>query len=452
MGTRLIILGAAGDLTSRYLIPAIASLHQNGEILISGPILGVSLDEWDTEQFRAHIAEHLKKHASDLPEEVRTRTVASLEYRRADITDREELKLCLGDPSEPIALYLALPPKIAGKVIRTLQDISLPAGSRIVAEKPFGHDLASAQELNELLHNIFQEKSVYRIDHFLGKQTVQNVLGLRFANRVFESLWSRDHIEHVEITWDETIALEGRANYYDSSGALKDMVQNHLLQLLCLVAMEAPLSFNERDFRDKKVDVLRAVRQFSPEEVVRHTVRGRYTKGKIDDRTIPNYTDESGVDPARKTETYASCTLFIDNWRWAGVPFVLRTGKAIGQNRHDIVIHFRPVPHLAFEESAPQSNLLRLRLNPDRMELGVNINGPGNPFDLERIGLNAELAPQELSAYARLLMDLFEGNAVLSIRGDEAEESWRIVEPILAVWKNDTVPLRDYPAGSDGPA
>jgi glucose-6-phosphate 1-dehydrogenase len=350
-----------------------------------------------------------------------------------------------------VAVYLALPPAVFEGVIRGLAAIELPAESRIVVEKPFGHDLASARALNELIHPTFPERSVFRIDHFLGKQTAQNVLGLRFANRVFEYLWNRDHIERVEIVWDETVALEGRAGYYDHSGALKDMVQNHLLQLLCLVGMEAPVSFDERDFRDRKVEVLRAVRRLSPDEVARHTVRARYTAGRVDDAAVPDYVAEPGVDAGRGTETFARTTLFIDNWRWAGVPFVLRTGKALAADRHEIVVHYRPVPHLPFEKESPAANVLRLRLNPDRMELGVNINGPGDPFDLERVDLAAELAPQDQSAYARLLLDILDGNAVLSIRGDEAEESWRIVEPILAGWDAGVVPLGEYPAGSGGP-
>ncbi len=211
------------------------------------------------------------------------------------------------------------------------------------------------------------------------------------------------------------------------------------------------MSFDERDFRDRKVDVLRAVRRFTPDEVARHAVRARYTAGRIGDRDVPNYVNEPGVDAARQTETFARVTLLIDNWRWAGVPFVLRTGKALAEARNEIVVHFRPVPHLPFGKESPAANVLRLRLNPDRMELGVNINGPGDPFDLERASLDAELAPQELSAYARLLLDIFDGNAVLSIRGDEAEESWRIVEPILEGWSAGSVPMGEYPAGTTGP-
>jgi glucose-6-phosphate 1-dehydrogenase len=451
MPIRFVILGATGDLTARYLVPALAALREQETLPLTGPIIGVGQEPWDTPTFRRHIAERLERHAGHLPASAREATVADLEYRQADVTDPAELGAVIGAGTDPVAVYLALPPTVFDGVLRGLAALKLPKHSRIVIEKPFGHDLASARELNDLIRPAFPERSVFRIDHFLGKQTAQNVLGVRFANRVFEYLWNRDHIESIEIAWDETVALEGRAGYYDRAGALKDMVQNHLLQLLCLVAMEAPVSFDERDFRDRKVDVLRAVRRFSPDEVARHTVRARYAAGRVGDRGVPNYADEPGVDAARQTETFAAVTLFIDNWRWAGVPFVLRTGKALAAARNEIVVRFRPVPHLPFEKGPTAANVLRLRLNPDRMELGVNINGPGDPFELERVEMDAELAPQSLSAYGRLLLDIFDGNAVLSIRGDEAEESWRIVEPILDGWAAGAVPLGEYAAGSRGP-
>ena len=451
MATQLVILGATGDLTSRYLVPALADLKHQADPPLAGQVIGVGLESWDTAQFRRHLAEQMEHDAAHLPASARDATIQCLDYRQADVTDPAQLAEVLGQPDAPLAVYLALPPEVSAKVIQALAHVNLPEDSRIVIEKPFGHDLDSAKALNDLILPNFPEQSVYRIDHFLGKQTVQNVLGLRFANRVFEYLWNRDHIERVEITWDETVALEGRAGYYDHAGALRDMVQNHLLQLLCLVAMEVPASFSERDFRDRKLDVLRSVRKYTSEEVAAHTVRARYDAGQIGDRTIPNYVDEPGVDPDRQTETFARVELMIDNWRWAGVPFVLRTGKALGTELQEILVKFRPIPIMPFGGAPPASNALRLRLNPDRMELGVNINGPGDPFDLEWVGLEAELAPQESSAYARLLLDIIEGNPVLSIRGDEAEEAWRIVEPILDAWGAGKVPMSSYPAGSDGP-
>ena len=272
---------------------------------------------------------------------------------------------------------------------------------------------------------------------------------MRFANRVFEPLWSHQHIERVELYWDETLALEGRASYYDTAGALRDVVQNHLLQLLCLIAMEPPVTFDERNLRDRKLDVLRAVRRLSPKEVERRTVRARYGAGRIGGRDIPAYVEEESVDPARETETFAQVTLMIDNWRWAGVPFVLHTGKALGNERFEVAVRLKPVSHLLFGHE-PLPNVLTLQLVPDRVALTVNINGPGDPFDLERIELDAELAGQDLPPYGRLLSDILEGHPTFSIRGDEAEEAWRIVEPILEGWAQGLVPLLEYPAGSDG--
>lgn len=450
MATRFVILGATGDLTSRYLSPALAKLIETDQFPVD-TIVAVGREDWDNDKFRRHIGERLDQFAKNCSEESRKKTVESMQYRQADVTDPADLKRAIGDTDGPVAVYLALPPSIFEPVVEALAELNLPEDSRIVVEKPFGDDLQSAEKLNRLLRPVFPEKSIFRIDHFLGMQTVQNVLGLRFANRVFEYLWNRDHIEQIEIVWDETVALEGRAGYYDNSGALKDMIQNHLLQLLCVVAMDAPVKFAERDFRDKKVEVLRAVRALSRDEVIRHSHRARYTAGKVGDNELPDYTAEEGVNPDKMTETFAQTTLFIDNWRWAGVPFVLRTGKAMAKDRHEILVRFRRVPFLPFEDSCPEPNQLRLSLDPDRMCLDININGANNPFALETVSLHKELLPQELSAYARLLLDLFEGNAVLSIRGDEAEESWRIVEPIIAAWRENAVPMLEYPAGSAGP-
>jgi glucose-6-phosphate 1-dehydrogenase len=337
-------------------------------------------------------------------------------------------------------------------VIRAVHAARPTEGSRILIEKPFGEDLASAKRLNGLLHENFAEEAVYRIDHFLHRQTFQNVLGLRFANRVFEPLWHRDHIERVEIRWDETVALEGRAGYYDQAGALLDMIQNHLLQLACLVGMEPPTSMGADDLRNGKAAFLRAVRRMSPGEVAKQTLRARYTAGGEPGRERPAYVDEEGVDPARGTETFAEVRLEVDNERWAGVPFVLRTGKALARDRREIVVVYRELSDSPFEvEVRPVPNRLRFEITPDRLALDVNVNGAGDPFDLEQLELDADLSQDELPAYSRLLLDALEGDPTLSIRDDEAEESWRIVEPILAAWQAGASPLLEYAAGSDGP-
>ena len=449
---RILILGATGDLTHRYLLPALARLGEAGRLPDGLKVSGLARDDWDTEAFRRHTEERLAAHAGDIAEEARSGLVETLEYHRADVTDREQVKEAFGGSDEPAVAYLALPPGIFAPTIEALVDAGLPKGSRVVMEKPFGEDLESARALNESLHEAFPEEAAFRVDHFLALQTVQNILGLRFANRVFEPVWNHDHVEAVEITWDETLALEGRASYYDATGALKDMIQNHLLQLLCLVGMEPPASLNERDLRDRKVDVLRAVRRLSPEEVKHRTARARYAAGRLGDQEVPAYRDEEGVDPERGTETFAEVALSIDNWRWSGVPFVLRTGKALARDRKEISIHFKPVPHLTFgQEREPRPNVLRLRLEPDGVGLRVNINGTGDPFDLQSVELDAELAPQGIPAYGRLLLAVLDGDPTLSIRADEAEESWRIVEPILDSWNKGRVPILEYPAGSEVP-
>ncbi|MFD0330834.1 hypothetical protein ACFQZC_28170 [Streptacidiphilus monticola] len=281
--------------------------------------------------------------------------------------------------------------------------------------------------------------------------TVQNLLGSRLANRVLEPIWNSTHIAEIDIVWDETLALEGRAGYYDGVGALKDMLQNHLLQLLCLVAMEPPVSLDERDLRNRKVDVLRSVRPLTESDVLRRTRRARYTAGRIGGRDVPSYVDEDGVDPARRTETFAEVELELDSWRWAGTVFRLRSGKALGADRKEVAVRFRAVPHLPFgdEEEAPP-NLLRFGLDPE--DLTFHLTGTGShTHTLAPLTLSARMEPPELPAYGRLLLDVLTGNPALSIRGDEAEEAWRILTPVLTAWSQGLVPLDEYPAGSDGP-
>jgi glucose-6-phosphate 1-dehydrogenase len=452
-----VIFGATGDLTARYLIPALAQLYEAGKLPSGIRITGVDRREWQNNEdgFRRFVLESLDRHANNVSAAVRAKlAVEILDYRQADVTDGESVARALEMLQEPILAYLALPPPVFAPTIEALKRAGLPEGSRVAIEKPFGENLESAQMLNRLLHEFLPEKAVFRIDHFLAWQPFPAIMGLRFANGIFEPLWNHHYIERVEIVWDETLALEGRAGYFDSAGAFKDLIQNHLLQLLCLTAMEAPIALHRGNLRDRKMDVLRAIRQLSPEEVQGQTVRARYGSGKIGEKSIPAYAEEEGVDPERETETFAQVTLTIDNLRWAGVPFVLRAGKALERDRGEIAIHFKPVPHLAFQRAGdPQPNVLRLQLSPDRIALNVNVNGPYDPFDLEQIELSADFAPQNFfSAYERLFLDLLEGNTTLFIRADEAEESWRVVKPILENWENGRVPLLEYPAGSRGPA
>ena len=455
---RIVIFGATGDLTGRYLVPALTKLYAAGKLPEGLKVTGVDRRGWedgdDEAGFRRLMLESLERHAASVPAETRDSMVDEvLEYRRADVTDAESVISALGPLTGPVLAYLALPPAVFAPTIEALKAAGLPEGSRVAVEKPFGVDLESAQKLNRMLHEFLPEAAIFRVDHFLAWQPFPTIMGLRFANGIFEPLWDRNYIERVEILWEETLALEGRAGYFDRAGAFKDMVQNHLLQLLCLTAMEAPTALHRRNLRDRKVDLLRAVRRLTPEEAREQTVRARYGAGEIGGQSIPAYADEEGVDPGRETETYAEVTLSIDNLRWAGVPFVLRAGKALGGFRGEIAVHFKPVPHLAFQRADdPRPNVLRVRLGPNRVTLNMNINGPYDPFDLKQIELSADLAPQEFfAAYEALFLDLLEGNPTLFVRADEAEESWRVSEPILDAWAKGLVPLLEYPAGSSGP-
>lgn len=448
---RLVILGAGGDLTGRLLLPALASLLASGTAPPRLQVTGVGRDDWTDEQFRQRSKVLLEQHASHVDPRARDRLVEALTYRRADVTWARPLSEVFSD-EQPCAVYLALPNTVFAATCQALATVGLAPGSVLVVEKPFGTSLQDASDLNALVTDVVPEDHVFRVDHFLAKQTIVNLLGLRFANRVFEPLWNNTHIEAVDIIFDETLGLEGRAGYYDHAGALRDMLQNHLLQVLALIAMEPPTSMHERDLRDRKHDALRAVHwnAGAPEAT---SVRARYTSGTVAGHPLPSYVDEAGVDAERQTETYAEVVLQIDNWRWAGVPFRLRSGKALERQRQEVVITFKPVPHLPFAAgSGVPNNQLRLRLKPDTVSLDINVNGPGDPFDLDRAALSLSLPDHELEPYALLLADIFCGDPTLSIRADEAEESWRIVEPILATWAQGRVPLEEYPAGSAGPA
>jgi glucose-6-phosphate 1-dehydrogenase len=449
MINRLAVFGATGDLTARYLLPGLAALRATRHLGDDLQVTGVGREEWDSGQFQQWAAAQLARHAGEFPASARQAVVSALHYHQADVADSASVAPIISGDG-PVAAYLALPPGVFPTAVSALYEAGLPAGSRIVLEKPFGDGLRNAVELNRLLTRLVPEEAVFRVDHFLAMTTVQNMLGTRLANRVLEPIWNCTHIAEVDIVWEESLALEGRASYYDGVGALKDMVQNHLLQLLCLVAMEPPFSLGERDLRDRKRDVLRAVRRLSDADVVRHTRRARYLAGQLGDRDIPAYTDEAGVDPGHRTETFAEVELQIDNWRWAGTIFRLRTGKALRRDHKEVAVRFKPVPHLPFGHAGQAlPNVLRFGLAPETVTL--ELTGMGTRT-LAPLTLTARLdQADELPAYGRLLLDVLDGNAALAIRGDEAEEAWRVVAPILAAWSKDLVPLEEYPAGSDGP-
>jgi glucose-6-phosphate 1-dehydrogenase len=453
---RLVIFGGTGDLMARYLLPGLGALHAAGLLSERFAVTAAGREDWDSGRFRGWAAKQLDRHAPHLPAAARQAVVSGLSYHQADVRDPGSVKAAVeatgSAESVPVAAYLALPPPVFPDAVRALAAAGLPEGSRIVLEKPFGEDLASAASLNRLLAGTMSEQEVFRVDHFLAMTTVQNVLGFRMANRVIEPIWNSGHIAEVDIVWEEPLALEGRAVYYDGVGALKDMVQNHLLQLLCLIAMEPPVSLGERDLRDRKVDVLRSVRPLTAEDAVRTSRRARYSAGRVGDRQIPAYVDEDGVDPALSTETFAELSLEIENWRWLGTRFRIRTGKALARDRKEVIVRFREVPHTlaggAGAEAPP--NVLRFGLEPE--SLALELSGVG-----ARVGeiapqtLTAALDPPELPAYGQLLLGVLSGDVALSIRGDEAEQSWRVVSPVLDAWSSGLVPMEEYPAGSHGP-
>ena len=451
MISRLAIFGATGDLTARYLLPGLAALHAAGHLGDGFILTGAAREGVDSAEFQRWAAAQLDRHAGRLPTSARQAIVSASRYQRADVTDPASVAAVIaGD--EPLAAYLALPPAVFPAAVTAIHEAGLPPGSRIVLEKPFGEDLDSAVELNRLLAETVPEQAVFRVDHFLAMTTVQNVLGTRLANRVLEPIWNAAHIAEVDIVWEESLALEGRAGYYDRAGALKDMLQNHLLQLLCLVAMEPPISLGERDLRDRKMDVLRSVRPLTDADVTRRTRRARYAAGRIGDRQVPAYVDEEGVDPARRTETFAEVELELDNWRWPGTIFRLRTGKALRRDRKEVAVRFRPVPHLPFGHTGEElPNVLRFGLEPETLTLEVTGIG-ARVGTLVPLTLTTQLDPPELPAYGRLLQEVLDGNAALSIRADEAEQSWRVLTPVISAWSKDLVPLEEYPAGSDGGA
>ncbi|HVT69472.1 MAG TPA: glucose-6-phosphate dehydrogenase [Trebonia sp.] len=452
---RLVVFGGTGDLMARYLLPGLAALRAAGLLGERFQVTGSGREDWDGEHFRSWAGAQLDRHAPKLPEAAKRAVVSASGYRQADVRDAgsvaDAVAAGAGEHGGPVAAYLALPPPVFPSAVRALRAAGLPAGSRIVLEKPFGEDLASAESLNRLLAETMSEREVFRVDHFLAMTTVQNLLGFRLANRVLEPIWNSAHIAAVDIVWDESLALEGRAGYYDGVGALKDMVQNHLLQLLCLVAMEPPVSLGERDLRDRKVDVLRSVRPLAAADAARCSRRARYTAGQIGDRDIPAYVAEEGVDPALGTETFAEVRLEIENWRWLGTTFRLRTGKALARDRKEVIVRFREVPHMpSGPVTRPVPNVLRFGLEPENLSLELSSVG-ARVGQLTPQTLAGELASPELPAYGQLLLGILNQEAALSIRGDEAEEAWRVVTPVLEAWSAGLVPMEEYPAGSDGP-
>ncbi|MER3498709.1 MAG: glucose-6-phosphate dehydrogenase [Chitinophagaceae bacterium] len=471
----LIIFGGSGDLTSRKLVPALFNLYLDGFIPDKFLVIGVGRTSFaNNESYRQQLLEGVKQF-SRRKENIETawqQFSQTISYLEADATKDQpyqtiaELisKQSKSWQAEPVVIfYLAVAPQLAPAIAEKLSSQKLCSNSlttRIVFEKPFGHDLQSAHELNKLLSGMFKEEQIYRIDHYLGKETVQNILALRFANALFEPIWNSHYIDHVQITAAETVGVEDRGSYYEQAGALRDMVQNHILQLLCMIAMEAPVSFDANEIRNKKADVLNAIRKFSREDVHAHAVRGQYAGGWMKGKQVQSYREEKNVAKDSPVETFAAVKFFIDNWRWQNVPFYIRTGKYLHQKTTLITIQFKPAPHYSFPEEAADTwrpNRLTISIQPD-MDIRIRFQAkqPGPSMILSPVDLVFSYAEafkeEEPEAYETLLQDVMEGNATLFMRADQVEAAWKVITPIMEAWQNrKPVDFPNYAPGSWGP-
>ena len=464
MINRMVLFGATGDLAGRFLLPALASMRAAGTLPDEFVVIGAARQDWDDERFRNHAAERLAQNAPRVSNATREALVRSLRYRTIDVADAGSVSDLIRDAASfditnstgggPVLAYLALPPATFPATVTALGSARMPPGSRIALEKPFGESLSSAIALNALVRKVIgrdAERIVFRVDHVLGMGTTQNLLAMRLANRALDAMWCGTHVEQVDVLWEETLALEGRAGYYDGAGALKDVMQNHMLQVLALVAMEPPVSLDEDELHDRKVEVLRSVRPLQPEDMRSRTRRARYTAGQVagsngqPGRRVPSYVDEEGVDPTRRTETFAEMVLELDSRRWAGTKFVLRAGKAMRTRWKGVVLRFRPLSHFA-------PNEMRIGLDgPCELTLQLTSGFPKSQADWTPVTLTAPAPPADLPPYGNVLRDILQGGSLLSVRGDEAEAAWRVVMPVIEAWSDGLVPLEEYEAGSAGP-
>jgi glucose-6-phosphate 1-dehydrogenase len=471
--TTLVIFGATGDLAKRKLLPALYNLAHEGSLPERFNLIGVSRSEKSDEQFQAEMREAIEQYSrTPANEEVLDALLENVRYCSGSFDDPQVYRAvaqCIEAFDEGAGIvfnrvfYLSTAPEFFPVIVEALGEAKLnrnkDAEVRVVIEKPFGYDLESARKLNRRVLRVFREKQVYRIDHYLGKETVQNMLAFRFANSMFEPVWNRNYIDYVQITAAEDIGIGTRAGYYDHAGALRDLVQNHMLQLLALLCMEPPTAFNADRVRNEKVKVMQAVRPPTPEEVSQMAVRAQHGPGAIAGEPVKGYLEEDGVPPDSFTETYAALRLTVNNWRWAGVPIYLRTGKRLPRKLTEIAVTLKPVPHLAFQEGGSlgvQPNELILTVQPDEgVSLALGAKIPGARMRIRPVNMEFRYGTAFLSqspeAYERLILDAMRGEALLFTRDDEVDALWSIIDPILAAWKAAGGPIPQYPAGSQGP-
>jgi len=472
--TIIVILGATGDLAWRKLIPGLYNLYLDKWIPQQFAVIGVSHVSLTDNQFRKHLLEGVNKF-SRRGKAIKTewKKFAECIHLQKGEFDQSSTYTTLEKQIGKLEkewktranriFYMAVPPKYFEDIAKKISSSGLAKDknlSRVVVEKPFGHDLESAKKLNVLMHSMFDECQIYRIDHYLGKETVQNILAFRFANALFEPIWNRNYIDHIQITVSEQIGVENRGNYYETAGALRDMIQNHILQLLCLIAMEPPVSFEADEVRNRKVDVLNALREMNEEDVHKYAVRGQYGPGWLEGKKVKGYRQEQDVKKDSYIETFAAVKLFLDNWRWQGVPIYLRTGKRMSETITVITIQFRPVPHQSFPAEAAgnwHSNKLVLNIQP---HMGIRMR-----FQAKKPGLKMALYPVDMifnynesytngtqEAYETLLLDIMLGDSTLFMRADQVEAAWKILMPIIDNWeKNQAVNFPNYSAGTQGP-
>ena len=467
----MVIFGGTGDLTSRKLMPALYDLARQRLLPSAFAVVGVGRGEMSDARYRAQQREAVATFTRSRPidDEVWGSFAERLFYVSvreeagyADLRRRlEQLDRDLGTEGDRL-FYLATPPAAYVPIVRSIGRSGLRAtggSARIVVEKPFGRDLASAMALSRTVHEVFTEDEIFRIDHYLGKETVQNILVFRFANSIFEPVWDRRYVDHVQITVAETLGVEDRTEYYDKAGAMRDVVQNHLLQLLALVAMEPPVDFLANAVRDEKVKVLRAIRPVREDEVREHAVRGQYAAGFIEGEPVDGYHAAPGIAPGSRTDTFVAMKLFVDNWRWEGTPFYLRHGKRLPKRATEIAIQFRAVPHQLFSEGAREGlepNTLVIRIQPEEgISLRFGAKVPVQGIRIRSVAMDfvygASFLVDAPDAYETLILDALRGDATLFTRQDEVEEQWRLVDPIVAAWGEGTDAVPSYPAGTWGP-